>query len=164
EKGWTKIGEKTVNTSKGHEEITVPGSEKFSSIRIKVPEDAMVDLKDVQVEYEGGTKQKVDMTKTTTSSVGEGKVIELNSSDKNVKSISFAYEAKESTGSTSTGTMSGTKGTSSSTKGTTSKGTVSSSTSKESTGTSQSSKGTMGTQNSKAKIEIWGLKSETALK
>ncbi|HEY3369586.1 MAG TPA: hypothetical protein VGK10_01980 [Prolixibacteraceae bacterium] len=148
EKGWTKIGEKTVNTAKDREEITLTGAEKFSSIKIKVPEDAMVDLKDVVVEYEGGAKQNVDMGTLMNSSTGESKVIDLTSSDRNVKKVSFAYttheagmEPKSST-STSKGTTSTSKGTKSSTSSTT--------------------KGTQGT--SKAKIEVWGLKSDTALK
>ena len=192
EKGWTKIGEKTLNLSKDREEIAVSGAEKFSSIKIKVPEDAMVDLKNVIVEYEGGTKQNVDMSSAVSSATDESKIIELNSTDRNVKKISFAYEPRESKNSMSinNGSTSGTKGKNSSSmdNSSSSMGTSSSSmdTSSNSMGKNSNSmgnssgtngtmdskstkKGTMGTsergtKGSKAKIEVWGLRSDTALK
>jgi hypothetical protein len=161
EKGWTKIGEKAVNMSKNREEIAVTGAEKFSSIKIKVPQDAKVDLKDVVVEYEGGTKQKVDMSTAVNSATGESQVIELNSSDRNVKKISFAYEPREENTSMSTPTS---KNITSTSKSSTSKGKMSSSTTKGTQGTSERKEGMMGSSNSKSIIEVWGLKADTALR
>jgi hypothetical protein len=97
DKGWTKIGEKTVNLSKDEdqEEISISGSEKLSSIKLKVDKAAMVDLKDIEVEYEGGGKQSVDISNPMNSTTGESKVIELNSNDKSIKKVNFVYKSRE---------------------------------------------------------------------
>lgn len=94
DEGWTKIGEKTVNLSKGHDEVTISGSEKFSSIKIKLADAAMIDLQDVEVEYEGGEKQTVEMDIPINTTTGESKVIDLESSDQNVKKITFDYKKR----------------------------------------------------------------------
>lgn len=98
DEGWTKIGEKTVNLSKDRDEVTVSGSEKFSSIKIRVSDAAMIDLKDVEVEYEGGEKQTVEMDIPINTTTGESKVIDLESSDQNVKKITFDYKKRATIG------------------------------------------------------------------
>jgi len=125
EKGWTKIGEKTVDLSKNSDEISVTGSETFSSIKIKVSDAAMVDLGDLEVEFEGGSKQNIDLETPINSSTGESEVIELNSSEGKVKKISFDYKTRA--------------------------------TWKDSDETSE-----VKDAKEKTKVEIWGLKSDTA--
>ena len=178
DKGWTKIGEKSVNLSKGRDEIAVKGSEKFSSIKLKVTDAAMIDVEDVQVEYEGGGKQSVDMDSPLSSTTGESKVIELNSGEKSLKKVSFVYKPRDNSSgsqssmdSKSSSSSMDSKGSSSSmgsngtmdSNGSTmdSKGTMGSKSSKHTMG-SKSSKGSMGSKSSKAKIEVWGLKADTA--
>lgn len=123
DKGWTKIGEKTVNLSKDEdqEEISISGSEKLSSIKLKVDNAAMVDLKDIEVEYEGGGKQSVNISNPMNSTTGESKVIELNSNDKSIKKVNFVYKSRENA-----------------------------------MGDNDDNK------DSKAKVEVWGMKANTA--
>jgi len=157
DKGWTKIGEKTVNLSKDREEIAITGAEKFSSIKIKVTDPEMVDVENVVVEFEGGSKQTIAMDDMPiNSTTGESKVIELDSSDRNIKKVSFDYKANDQ--------MSGSKSSTSTSKGT--QGSMGSERSSKGTqGTAQkSTTGTSTSQGSKAKVEVWGLKSDTALK
>lgn len=131
EEGWTKIGEKTINLSKDRDEVTVSGSEKFSSIKIKVSDAAMIDVEDVEVEYEGGEKQTVEMDTPINTSTGESKVIDLESSDQNVKKITFEYKKRATW------------------------------TDKDATDTRE----TIGDAMDKVtKVEVWGLKADTALK
>ena len=112
----------------------------------------MVALKDVQVDYEGGSKQTINIDTPLSSSTGESKVFELNSGEKSVKKISFAYTPSD-------------KNRDSHNTNVRSQG------SKDTTavlGNSQEIQGTLNSSQAskslKAKIEVWGLKSNTALK
>jgi hypothetical protein len=122
-KGWTKVGEKTVNLSKNedHGEINISGNEKLSSIKLKVDNAAMVDLQDIEVEFEGGGKQSVDMTNPMNSSTGESQVIELKSNDKSIKKVNFVYKSRDN-----------------------------------------ASMDSKDNKDSKAKVEVWGMKANTA--
>ena len=97
-KGWTKIGEKTVNITKDKDnaEIDIEGSEKFSSIKLRVDDADMIDLEKVEVEYEGGEKQAVNMDAPLNEKTGESKVIQLDSKERNIKKINFGYKSSES--------------------------------------------------------------------
>jgi hypothetical protein len=93
EKGWTKIGEKSVKITKDQdeEEISIAGSEMFSSIKLRVDDADVINLSDVEVEYEGGEKQSVNLDAPLNKTTGESKVIELDSSERKIKKINFAY-------------------------------------------------------------------------
>ena len=137
DKGWTKIGETTVDMSEARDEIAVSGSEKFSSIKLKVTDASMIELEDVQVEYEGGEKQKIEMDTPLNTTTGESNVIQLDSEEKNVKKITFEYKTRAVW-----------------------KDNEDLSETKDAAGDVKDA--VKDVKDSKAKVEVWGLKSDTA--
>ncbi len=88
--GWHKIGETTVDFSKDRDEIAVVGADRFASIKFKVT-DAPIDLQDLEVYYESGDKQDVQV-RTPINSGGESRVIDLNGGERALKKIVFIYK------------------------------------------------------------------------
>src|ERR1041384_3719719 len=58
--GWNKIGETTADFTKDRDEIVVMGADRFASIKFKVT-DAPIDLQDLEIYYETGDKQDVQV-------------------------------------------------------------------------------------------------------
>ena len=90
QKGWHKIGETTVNFQKDHDEIVVMGADKFSSIKFMV-KDAPIDLMDLEIYYESGDNQSVEVN-ASIKAPGESKTIKLNGGERNLKKIVFVYK------------------------------------------------------------------------
>ncbi len=87
--GWHKIGSRTIDFKNDKDEITVLGSDRFSSIKFKV-NDAPVNLQNVEVYYESGDNQNIAVN----SPIGpemESKAYDLNGSERNLKKITFDY-------------------------------------------------------------------------
>ena len=87
--GWHKIGSRTIDFKNDKDEITVLGADKFSSIKFKI-NDAPVNLKNVEVYYETGDNQNIDVN----SPIGpemESKAYDLNGSERSLKKITFDY-------------------------------------------------------------------------
>jgi hypothetical protein len=104
---WQKIGEKTLDLSKDREildcsadlDASVAANQKFSAIKFKA-KDGTVNLTDVELEYEGGTKQKVTFD-TPIRAESESKVVALNNKDQKLDKINFNF--KKPTGQASAG-------------------------------------------------------------
>jgi hypothetical protein len=87
--GWHKIGSRTIDFKNDKDEITVIGADRFSSIKFKI-NDAPVNLKNVEVYYESGDNQNIEVN----SPIGpemESKAYDLNGGERNLKKISFDY-------------------------------------------------------------------------
>ena len=56
--GWHKIGETTVDFKKDRDEVKVIGADRFTALKFMVT-DAAIDLQDLEVWFENGTKQDV---------------------------------------------------------------------------------------------------------
>ena len=87
--GWHKIGSRTIDFKNDKDEITVLGADKFSSIKFKI-NDAPVNLKNVEVYYETGDNQNIEVN----SPIGpemESKAYDLNGSERSLKKITFDY-------------------------------------------------------------------------
>src|SRR6185436_17052352 len=79
-KGWHKIAVRTVNFAKDRDEVVVVGSDRFSAIKFIVS-DAPIDLKDLEVFYESGDKQDIQV-RTPVLAGKESRVIELNGGER----------------------------------------------------------------------------------
>ena len=88
--GWHKIGETTVNFQKESDEIIVMGADRFASIKFKV-EDAPIDLISLEVYYESGDNQKININMPI-KAPGESRVVDLNGGERNLKKIVFIYK------------------------------------------------------------------------
>ena len=88
--GWHKIGETTVNFQKESDEIIVMGADRFASIKFKV-EDAPIDLISLEVYYESGDNQKININMPI-KAPGESRVVDLNGGERNLKKIVFVYK------------------------------------------------------------------------
>lgn len=100
EKGWEKIGEKTVNLSENHgifnwntdREKTVNADEKYSAIKFKA-KDAPVSLTNVEVQYDNGKKQDLSIN-SPISNGSESKVLPLDSQEK-LDKVTFSFNKNE---------------------------------------------------------------------
>lgn len=87
--GWHKIGSRTIDFKNDKDEITVLGSDKFSSIKFMV-KDAPVNLKNVEVYYESGDNQNIAVNSPIGPAM-ESKAYDLNGSERSLKKIAFDY-------------------------------------------------------------------------
>jgi hypothetical protein len=89
--GWHKIGEKTVNFKTERDEISVMGSDRFSTIKFKVTE-AAIDLVSLEITFESGDKQEVKINQAI-KTPGESRTIDLKGgSERRIKKIIFVYK------------------------------------------------------------------------
>lgn len=89
--GWHKIGEKTVDFKTERDEISVIGSDRFSTIKFKVTE-AAINLVSLEVTYESGDKQDVKINQAI-KTPGESRTIDLKGgSERSIKKIIFVYK------------------------------------------------------------------------
>lgn len=88
--GWHEIAEKTVDFQKESDEIIVMGADRFASIKFKV-EDAPIYLTSLEIYYESGDNQKVDVNMPIQLK-GFSRVIDLNGGERNLKKIVFVYK------------------------------------------------------------------------
>jgi len=92
--GWYKIGEAKVDFKRDRDEIVVLGADKFKSIKLVVINSA-IDLKDLEIHYETGNKQDVNINKSL-KAADESGVIDLeNGGQQSIKKIVFVYKTKE---------------------------------------------------------------------
>jgi len=92
--GWYKIGEAKVDFKRDRDEIVVLGADKFKSIKLVVV-NSPIDLKDLEIHYETGNKQDVNINKSL-KAADESGVIDLeNGGQRSIKKIVFVYKTKE---------------------------------------------------------------------
>jgi hypothetical protein len=90
EPGWHKIGEITASFKMEDESIAVLGADKFAAIKLRVT-DAPINIVHVQVFYEDGQMEEVDVKNELTAG-SETRVIDLAGSDKELKKVAFTYK------------------------------------------------------------------------
>jgi hypothetical protein len=90
EPGWHKIGEITASFKMEDESIAVLGADKFAAIKLRVT-DAAINIVHVQVFYEDGQMEEVDVKNELTAG-SETRVIDLAGSDKELKKVAFTYK------------------------------------------------------------------------
>jgi len=89
-KGWHKIGETTVDFTKDRDEVTVIGADRFAALIFKV-DDAPINLMDIEVFYESGDNQKVNVN-FPIKAAGQSKEIDLKGGERSIKKIVFVYK------------------------------------------------------------------------
>ncbi len=90
QKGWHKIGERSVDFVKDHDEFVVIGADRFSAIKFRVSE-ASIQLINLKVYYESGDMQNIKVNSPILANE-ESKVINLNGGERNLKKIVFEYK------------------------------------------------------------------------
>jgi hypothetical protein len=89
--GWYKIGVTNVDLKRDRDEIVVLGADQFKSIKLKVI-NAPIDLKDLEIYYETGSKQDVNINKSF-QAAGESGVIDLvNGETRSLQKIVIVYK------------------------------------------------------------------------
>lgn len=89
EPGWQKIGETVASFKSQDESISVIGADEFSAIKIRV-EDAPLEIERMQVFYESGDMEEIDV-KQTIQAGDESKVFRLEHPDRDIQKVAFTY-------------------------------------------------------------------------
>jgi hypothetical protein len=95
---WEKIGEKTLDLTKDSDfldfdqdgDVSVRANERYTAVKFKA-KDGTVDLTNVELEYEDGTKQMVNF-ESPVRAESESKVVSLNQTDKKLEKINFNFK------------------------------------------------------------------------
>ncbi len=87
--GWHKIGEASVNFKTEKDEFLIMIADKFSAIRLKIT-DAPVHIEDMQVHYDGGDKEDINI-RSDFKAGSESRIIKLQPHKKGLKTVSFVY-------------------------------------------------------------------------
>lgn len=89
EPGWQKIGETVASFKSQNESIAVIGADEFSAIKIKV-EDAPLEIERLQVFYESGDMEEIDVSKKIEPG-DESDVFRLEHPDRDIQKVAFTY-------------------------------------------------------------------------
>ena len=88
-KGWTKIGQKSVNFLKQKDRIKVIGADRFTAVKFSV-KNAPFKLNKVELVFENGDKQTVNYD-ANIKEEGESSVIDIDGKERCLKTIGFTY-------------------------------------------------------------------------
>ena len=89
EPGWQKIGETVASFKTQDESIAVIGADEFSALKIKV-ENAPLDIERLQVFYESGDMEEIDVKKRIQAGE-ESEVFRLKHPDRDIRKVAFTY-------------------------------------------------------------------------
>ena len=87
--GWHKIGEAKVDFKSDKDEFLILGADKFKALRVEVT-DAPVHMEDMEVQYEGGTKEDISL-RSDFKTGSKSRVIDLKNNNAELKKVSFVY-------------------------------------------------------------------------
>jgi hypothetical protein len=90
--GWKKIGETVASFKTQNESIAVIGADEFAAIKLKV-EDAPLSIDRLQVFYESGDMQEIDVKKHIGSG-GESEVFTLEKPGRDIQKVAFTYHTE----------------------------------------------------------------------
>ncbi|MEX2232182.1 MAG: hypothetical protein WD824_08480 [Cyclobacteriaceae bacterium] len=86
--GWQKIGETVASFKLQNESISVLGADEFAAIKIKV--DAPLHIERLQVFYESGEMEEIDVKKRIQAGDESG-VFKLKHPDRDIQKVAFTY-------------------------------------------------------------------------
>jgi len=87
--GWHRIGETNASFKKQNESIMVLGADEFSAIKLKI-KDAPIHIERLQVFYESGEMQNIDVKSEMKAGASTG-AFQLNHPDRDISKIAFTY-------------------------------------------------------------------------
>jgi hypothetical protein len=87
--GWHRIGETNASFKKQNESIVVLGADEFSAIKIKI-KDAPIHIERLQVFYESGEMQDIDVKSEMKAGASSG-AFQLDHPDRDINKIAFTY-------------------------------------------------------------------------
>jgi len=92
QRGWTMLGQRAVTDRADHDVIAVTSERgTFKQIKLSV-QRASVDFRRVVVHFGNGDKQELEM-KNTIRAGGETRAIDIDGTDRVIKSVEFWYDA-----------------------------------------------------------------------
>ena len=90
---WVPLGSRTVTDKADHDTITVTGAKgTFTAVKFEVRQHA-VDFHRVVIHFANGGDQNVELRNTIRAG-GESRVIDIDGTDRVIRSIDFWYDAK----------------------------------------------------------------------
>lgn len=87
--GWHRIGETNASFKKQNESIMVLGADEFSAIKLKI-KDAPIHIERLQVFYESGEMQDIDVKSEMKAGASSG-AFQLDHPDRDISKIAFTY-------------------------------------------------------------------------
>lgn len=93
--GWHKIGDATVNFKTDKDKFIIIGKDRYKALQVKV-KDAPVKMESMQVSYEGGGMEDVDLH-TQYKPGSESKKIDLKNGSAEIKNVTFVYHTVSNT-------------------------------------------------------------------
>jgi hypothetical protein len=95
EPGWQKIGETVASFRSEDESIVVLGADEFSAIKLRV-EDAPLHIDRLQVFYESGEMEEIDVKKRIGAGEESG-VFQLKNQNRDIQKVAFTYHTVANT-------------------------------------------------------------------
>ena len=95
--GWHKIGDAKVDFKSDKDKFIIIGADRFKSVKVKVM-DAPVRIDNMQIQYEGGTKENVTI-KRALKPGDESRVIALKNHSAELRNVTFVYHTIPNSGS-----------------------------------------------------------------
>lgn len=88
--GWHKIGDANVNFKTDKDQFIILGADRFKALKVKAV-DAPLHIDDMQVYYEGGSKEDVSL-RSDFQPGSESRVIDLKNGSAELKKVVFVYK------------------------------------------------------------------------
>jgi gas vesicle protein len=88
--GWQKIGETVASFHEQDESIVVIGADEFDAIKLKI-KDAPLEIERLQVFYESGEMEEIDITKQIKAGE-ESEVFTLENPERDIQKVAFTYQ------------------------------------------------------------------------
>jgi hypothetical protein len=94
--GWKRIGQVTASFKKTNESIVVLGADEFTAIRLKA-KDAAIQLERVQVFYESGDMEELDVRNTLQAGASTAALM-LSKPYRDIQKVAFTYKTLPNSG------------------------------------------------------------------
>lgn len=88
---WQVLGRATVDDGGDKDEFKIEGADRFRKLRVSA-QGGDINMKDMDVEFEGGGKQDIDI-RSTIKGGQSSRPLDLEGSGKSIKKVKFNYEA-----------------------------------------------------------------------
>ena len=88
---WQVLGRATVDEGGDKDEFKIEGADRFRKLRVSA-QGGDINMKDMDVEYDGGGKQDIDI-RSTIRAGQSSRPLDLDNNGKGIKKVKFNYES-----------------------------------------------------------------------
>jgi hypothetical protein len=88
---WQVLGRATVDDGGDKDEFKIEGADRFRKLRVSA-QGGDISMKDMDVEFDGGGKQDIDV-RSTIKAGQSSRSLDLDNNGKGIKKVKFNYEA-----------------------------------------------------------------------